>query len=366
MNINTFRDDITKPSLRLRYKFLYEGTDYTDLILKLPTITRNVNLAAGKATVVVNNSSGFWNFLHKTNTALGGTAEIQVFNALNASNVLTILKGKIQRPKWLGAKISLVIRDHSGDWLNMKLGSNRSPINYFSIDWFPDTIVWDILTTHVGLDSISSPSNTDIDYVSFAAWRDQHVRANNYEIDARPTGHTVSTILMKICQASHSFIWVNNDGKVAFAPPFQPGFSYDEGNSLVDLEMNEDKILNSILVRRAYNTTLGIWAGITSEASDATSIARFGTFRKTIEDRVVWHEKLASAEADRDATITDYAFPLRFFTIMAGPPAILEDLCNVLAVNDELEQVTNAAPLIEEITYDLDSWIVTMKARWPW
>lgn len=366
MNLNTFRDNITKPSVELRYKFLYEGTDYTDLVLDLPTITRNVNLAAGKATVVVNNSSGFWNFLHKTNNALGGTAQIQVFISGDESNVLTLLKGKVQRPKWLGAKIRLVIRDHSGDWLNIKLGSNNRPVNYFSIDWFPDSIVWDILTNKAGLDSTSNPSNTDIDYKSFAAWRDQHSRANLYEIDARPTGHTISTILMKICQASHSFIWVNNDGKVAFAPPFQPGFSYNEGNSLVDLSMNEDRILNSVSAQRAFNPSTGKWTQLRGPSTDATSIARFGTFPKVIEDRVVWHETNASADEDRSETITDYAFPLRFFDVMAGPPAIMEDLCNQIDVSDDLLQIINAAPRIEEITYDLDSWIVSMKARWPW
>lgn len=368
MNLNTFRDNITKPSVELRYKFTYEGVDYTDLVLDLPTITRNVNLAAGKATIVVNNRSGFWNFLHKTNDALGGTAQIQVFIAGDESNVLTILKGKVQRPKWIGAKIRLVIRDHSGDWLNIKLGSNASPITRWagSLQNFPDTIVFDMLTTEGGLSTLSDPSNPDIDYTSFAAWRDQHVRANNYEIDARPTGHTISVMLMKICQASHSFMWVNNDGKVAFAPPFQPGFSYNKGNSLVDLTMNEDKILNKVRARRGFNFTTGKWAATRAFSSDATSIARFGTFPKTIEDRVVWHESNASADEDRDETLTDYAFPLRFFDIMAGPPAIMEDLCNVLTVNDSLLQVTNAAPRIEEITYDLDSWIMTMKARWMW
>ena len=366
MNSNTFRNNITKPGVDLRYKFIYEGVDYTDLVLDLPTITRNINLAAGKATVVVNNASGFWNFLHKTNNALGGTAQIQVFISGDESNVLTLLKGKVQRPRWLGAKISLVIRDHSGDWLNLKLGSNESPINYFSIDWFPDSIVWDVLTNHAGLDSTSNPSNTDIDYASFAAWRDQHVRANLYETDARPTGHTISTLFMKICQASHSFIWVNNDGKVAFAPPFQPGFSYNEGNSLVDLTMNEDRILNSVSARRAFNPSTGKWTELRGPSTDATSIAQFGTFPKVIEDRVVWHETNASADEDRNETITDYAFPLRFFDIMAGPPAIMEDLGNQIVVNDALLQITDATPRIEEITYDLDSWIVTMKARWPW
>lgn len=366
MNLNTFRNNITKPAVDLRYKFTYEGTDYTDLVLDLPTITRNINLAAGKATIVVNNSSGFWNFLHKTNNALGGTAQIKVYINGDASNELTLLKGKIQRPKWMGAKIRLVIRDHSGDWLNIKLGSNYSPINYYSIDWFPDSLAWDILTNHAGLDSTSNPSNTDIDYTSFAAWRDQHVRANLYETDARPTGHFISNILMKICQISHSFIWVNNDGKVAFAPPFQPGYSYNEGNALVDLSMNEDHILNSVSAQRAFNPSTGKWTELRGPSTDATSIARFGTFPKVIEDRVVWHETNASADEDRNETITDYAFPLRFFDIMAGPPAIMEDLCNVITVNDTLLQVTNAAPRIEEITYDLDSWIVTMKARWTW
>lgn len=368
MNINTFRQNITKPSVKLRYKFLVDSVDYTDLLLDLPTITRNVNLSAGKATVVVNNAGQWWNFLYETNVSLGGAAEIQVYIDGDAANVLTILKGKIQRPKFLGAKVALVIRDHSGDWLNIKVGSNRQPATFYLAQTrTADFFVWRLLTTEGGLDSLTAPENPDIDYTSFAAWRDQHITPNAYEIKARLTGHTISETLMRICQMTHSYIWVNNDGKVAFAPPYNPGYSYDESNtSMRDLELNEDRILNLVEARNGYNFDQGIWVRVTGQSANTTSSDRFGVFPKTIEDRIVVHMTTASAEADRDATLTDYAFPLKFVMLKAGPPAITEDLARQITVDDTLRGWSGINPLVEEITYDLDKWEVSMKARWPW
>jgi hypothetical protein len=224
-----------------------------------------------------------------------------------------------------------------------------------------------LLTTEGELSSLSAPGNTDIDYAAFAAWRDQHITSNSYEIRARPTGHTISEILMRVCQHTHSYIWVNLNGKVSFAPPFNTGLSYDESNTnLRDLEVNEDRILNKVEVRNGYNFTQGVWARVTGQSENTTSSDRFGTFPKTIEDRILNHATTASAEADRDATLTDYAFPLKFVMLKAGPPAIMEDLGNQLTVSDTFRGWSGINPLLEEITYDLDKWEVTMKARWPW
>lgn len=368
MNINTFRQNITKPSVKLRYKFLVDSVDRTDLLLDLPTITRNVNLAAGKATVVVNNAGQWWNDLYATNVSLGGTAEIQVYIDGDAANTLTLLKGKIQRPKFQGARVALVIRDWAGDFLNVKVGSNRQPATwFFGGNRTPDEMAFRLLTVHGGLSALASPANPDIDYASFANWRDNYLAAKNYEWEARPTGHFVSELLMRICQMSHSYIWVNNEGKVDFAPPFDPGFAYDESNtSRRDLELNEDHIINSVEARNGYNDTLGTWARVTTTSVEQDSIDRFGTMPKTIEDRIMWHETTASGESDRDDTLTDYAFPLKFVMLKAGPPAIMEDLGRQLDVSDTLRGWSNIAPFTEEITYDLDKWEVDIKARWPW
>ena len=371
MNINTFRDSITKPSVKLRYKFLVDSVDRTDLLIDLPTITRNVNLAAGKATVIVNNAGGWWNYLYATNVSLGDIAEIQVYIDGDPGNTLTVLKGKIQRPEFQGAHVALVIRDDSGDLLNTKVVSNLQPANWYFAPNPSNTdaaaFAWHLLTTEGELDSLSAPGNDDIEYASFARWRDQHVLPNGYELRARPTGHTISELLMRLDQHTHSYIWVNNGGKVDFAPPYDPGYEYNESNtSMRDLEMNEDRILNLVEVRNAYNFTQGVWNRVTAQVANTTSSDRYGVFPKTVEDRILNHTTTASAEADRDATLADYAFPLRFVMLKAGPPAILEDLGRQLTIDDTLRGWSGINPLLEEITYDLDKWEVTMKARWPW
>ena len=101
-------------------------------------------------------------------------------------------------------------------------------------------------------------------------------------------------------------------------------------------------------------------------ADEDTSIAQYGTFTRTEESRVVWHRSQESAEADAAMTMTNYAFPLRFFDLRAGASGIVEDVGNQITVNDTLKSISGSQPIIEEIAYDLDTWTVQMKARWPW
>lgn len=379
MNLAAFREALLKPSVKLRYKFLYDSTDYTSMITKngLGTSRRDMNLSTGKALVTLNNAGGWWNFLHQTNTALRDTAEIQIYVDGDAANAYTLFKGLVWHPVFEGSTVTLTIKDHNGSFLDKKVGSNESPAEWYdnSIPQFTtaNAQVWRLLTTDGGLSSLESPSNPDIDYASFARWRDQHLTPNSYSIRGRPRGQSVSECLMIICQMTHSYIWINNDGYVEFAPPFEPGFSYDEGNTGSvkkpghgrDLEIRDDLILNNVTVRRGYASDTGNWTGSVND-SDATSIAQFGTFPKTIEGRIFWHRDATSATADRDATLANYAYPLKFLHLTAGFPAIMEGLGREITVSDTLKEISSESAVVERIVYDLNTWEISIKARWPW
>jgi len=380
MNENTFRQNIIKSGVNIRRKFVYDGSDYTDLLLKdgIGTIRRDVNLSAGTATVALDNSRNTWNFLWASDTAIGDSVQIQVYIEDDPANILTLFNGKLERVQFDKATVILTIRDKAGDWLDKKMGSNQSPANYHAMTWNADDMVWDILRDHAGLDGTPNPSNPDIDYTSFAAWRDQHIRVKEYTIQAKPTGHTISTILMLICQHTHSYIWVNKDGKVAFAPPYQPGYIYDEGNTKGgrNLLITRDRIINATKVMYAYSYTDGDWvfftppAGIDNYQVDQVSIDRFGEFKLMVENRVVSHigSSGAGARNDRDDTLAEYAYPQKYFEIKTGPPGIMEDVCNRITVNDSVKQIVEAEPKIEEISYSLNpgDFGVTLKARWDW
>jgi hypothetical protein len=374
MNLAAFRENLLKPSVKPRCKFLYDNVDKTSQILKIGTIRRDVNLSSGKAVVTLNNTGGWWNFLKAANNALGDTAEIQVYIEGDAANIYTLFKGTTRHPVYEGSTVTLNLKDHNSKFLDKSVGSNDSPVTYWQAQtWNADEVVWRLLTTHGGLSGLHSPANTNIDYTAYAAWRDNHIVANNYGISGVVKGQSVAECLMIICQMTHSYIWINNDGLVDFAPPHELGYAYAAGNTGSrkksgqgrDLDMPDDKILNDVTVRHGYNFSRGSWTGSVND-TDATSIAKFGTFKKTVEGRIFWHGTSASATSDRDATLTDYAYPLRFFDLTAGVPAIMEDLGKKITVSDTLKDITNATPYVERIIYDLDQWEVKIKARWAW
>ena len=127
--------------------------------------------------------------------------------------------------------------------------------------------------------------------------------------------------------------------------------------------------INDITIRYGYVrgtfADAGAWAGSVND-TDATSIARFGSLPKTIEERIFTHYDEASATSDRDATLTNYAYPLRFFNLVSGFPAIMEDLAREITVSDTQKVISNEAAFTEGMLYDLNTWEVKIKARWPW
>jgi len=374
MNLAAFRENLLKPSVKPRYKFLYDSVDKTSQVLKIGTIRRDVNLSSGKALITLNNAGGWWNFLKATNDALGDTAEIKAYVSGDEANAYTLFKGTVLHPVYEGKDVTIQIKDHNSKFLDKPVGSNANPDTFWQSQTVSaEEVVWRLLTVHGGLNTLNAPTNPDIAYTAFAAWRDNHIVANSYGIKGLVKGQTVAECLMIICQMTHSYIWVNNDGKVDFAPPYDPGYSYDEGNTGSrkkpgqgrDLEEPTDKILNNVTVRHGYNFSQGSWVSSVTD-TDATSIAKFGTFKKTVEGRIFVHNTSASATSDRDATLNDYAFPLRFFNLIGGIPAIMEDLGRQITVDDTLKDISGATPYVERIIYDLDQWEVMIKARWPW
>lgn len=374
MNLATFRSNLIKPSVKLRYKFLYDSVDHTSQIIKISTIRRDINLSAGKMLITLNNAGGWWNFLQATNNALGDPVEIQVYIDGDAANAYTIFKGVAKAPVYEGSVVTIPVKDHNSSFLDRKVGSNKSPATWYQFQTRDaNEMAWRLLTTDGGLSALASPANTDIHYASFAAWRDQHLTPNNYRIRGQPKGQSVAELLMIIAQMTHSYIWINNDGLVEFAPPHEPGYEYEEGNTGTeakpgqgrDLIVRDDLVLNDVTVRYGHNFDLGSWVGNVSD-TDATSIAKFGTNPKTIEGRIFVHMTSGSAQSDLDDTLTYYAFPLKFPKLITGFPAIMEDLGHQITVSDTLKGWSSIRPFVELIEYNLDTWKIDIKARWAW
>lgn len=378
-NPNAFRNDILKNGVNLRRKFTHDGTDYTDLLMEdgIRNIRKSVNLSTGLAQITVNNAGGWWNFLHATNTAMGGDVVIQVYIEGDEANAITLFNGTVDRVEFPDATAVLTVRDKAGYWIDKKMGSNEFPAGTLTAN-SAEVHAWSILTSDVALidganlDSTANPSNPDVDYVAFSAWRDQHIIPNSYNVRWKSTGNTVATMLMKLCMLTHSYIWVNNAGKVDFAPPYKSGYAYNEGNSKNGRKLfeNRDKLINDITVRHGYSYSQGTWGGSVS-GTNATSIARFRELPFTVEDRIMNHGPLipaTSAESDRDATLARSAFPLKHIMVEAGPPAIMEDIGNAIIISDTLKAISNEQAVVEDIAYNLNpnGFGATMKARWDW
>jgi hypothetical protein len=209
--------------------------------------------------------------------------------------------------------------------------------------------------------------NSDIDWASFRSWRDDYIRTKNYILNGKFASQNTRWLMLKIAQMTHSYFYIQAEGKVAFAPPLGTGGTYDETNiDPLSLRVSMDSLTTRMLARFDYDTVLDDWSGNTSTKLDSTIEAQLGRFLYEEESRVIWHTTIDSGIEDRDQTLTDFQYPVRMFTITTGLAGMLEEIGNQITVSDTVMGITNETAVVEEVLTDMEARKVTLRARWSW
>jgi len=369
MSTQSFRKAISRRGVEPRIRFVHDGTNFEDYVIKVSKVKRDADLTAGIATVTLNNGTGLFNFWKATNTALNESAQIQIYVSGAAADLFTLFSGTVQDVEYIGSRAIVRIKDHMADMLEKPLGTGRLAHLFSSKTWPVDEMVWRILIEASGaaLDSTETDLNADINWNSFVNWRDNYLGIKNYGLKAKFTSQKIRWGLLKIAQLSHSYIYIDTDGRVAFAPPFGTGFSYDETNSKPrDLSVKMGSQITRMLARHGYSISADTWTGNTGYLVQGAAETQYSRFSYDEESRVIWHNTLASAQEDRSQTIIDLAFPVRMFKIVTNLAGMTEEIANQITVNDTLKSITNATPIVEEVLTDMESRTVVLKARWSW
>ena len=370
---------IKKRYIQPRISFIHNGTDYSPFVIKISQITRDANLSAGVANVTLNNGTGTFNFFSSTNTALAESAQVKIHLTSDSADKVTLLSGKVQNVDFQGTRVIVRVKDHLKDFHSIKLGSDTVPFDFTSQFATPegghpaDRIVWRLLTEDAAgnLDPTEGAGNTDINWTRFVAWRDNYLDSfaqnSRFLLRARFTGETLRSALLKIAQLTHSYFWVDLDGKISFAPTHPTGQTYTASNrEPLALSLSLDPIINTMRVRYRYNHINSTWLDSTLEANDATSVTQYGKRNYVEEDRTVWHHSFTSGFDDRTQTLSDIAFPKRMVSLTTNLSGVTEDVATQITVTDTIKGITAQTMTIEEIIYDLEARKVRMKAWWQW
>jgi len=281
---------------------------------------------------------------------------------------ISLFTGTVEEASFKEAEVTLRIRDKMLPMLEKELGYGQNPLNYYSTDYNPADLVWDILTNYGGLDSIASSDNEDMDYDSWSQWKDD-CDTLSFRLKARFTGHTIKTALSMIAELTNSYIWVDGDGKFHFKrpiPPYAPGELIDFNRSnctQIDASLDKGNLINKTVCYYGYDPDSDDFTG-SYTAEDVTSQSNYGVKEKVIENKVVWHSTSGSAKSYADRIVDKNKQPLEVLSITATMIGYLLQLGDDITITEELKDLNSNPARVEEIeSIDLRTGLVKFKAR---
>lgn len=292
-----------------KIRFTYDGSNYDEYVWNIGTIHRDDQLNTGVAVVKVSNADGTWSTeFYDTLANMGGAASVSLYWE-GDSEYMPLVTGVVFDVKFRDPDAFIYIKDRFANLLKHPLGSGQVPVDLFSGSAYNSAeLVWEILTTHGGLDDTESSANTDIDYDS---WTDWNTAMTFFALKARFTGQSIRSALLTIARLSTSMIWIDNTGKFAFAPNFTVGETFTTSTfKKLDIDISMENVINNYDVFHGWDPASLSWNMIPYEGNDAGSEANFGAQTHVIEDRTIWHTTTASATAGSNVFLGKYADPL--------------------------------------------------------
>lgn len=336
------------------------------------SIRRDSDLSVGEAVILLDNSDGSLDYLNDYTEIQQDSCTVQLgfSGSLETFNIFT---GRIEYIRFIDhdAVVEIIIRDRVTQLLNKLIGDGNDPVYYENaVDMPAGFTAWDLLTDEAGLDGTENAGNTDIDYDSWVAWSTimEDPGGTPYTLQGYWTGETVRNALLKLCDLTESTIYVNGDGKIAFAPSYATSSSvYTQSNILTrELIIDLSEYVGQFNIRCGYNKDTGVWTS--NYPNFASAFGNYNYDPELVEeDTSLWHKDIISATRmfiDSNARI---GYPSRRFHIKTGMMGFCDSIGIHIYIYDALyDPINNMDAYIEEITYNIDEGTTDIIARWLW
>lgn len=301
-----------KQQLNLLRKLTYDDIHESTRWESFGSISRaSDSIISGGTSIGVINSGQYWNKFLSDKSNLRKTATLQLAigientiaragvarAGITASGLVTLKSGSVissgirvprsgewlniltgwgDDPEFIGSSVSVAIRDKFAGLFEKALGSDDSPIDYYSAAYNPADLTWDILTTYGGLDSTASTANTDIDYATWSTWKTACASAN-LSLSGKLTGQSIKEALELIRDLTNSDISVDGSGLVTFlrrikaaASGSEQSFNTTNATDFV-VRLDSSKIVNYLEVFYDFQTINQLAANGGMEATNSWS-----------------------------------------------------------------------------------------------
>jgi len=356
------RIELSDPGLLYRV-FKYNSVDYRNFVISYGTISRDAkNIIAGTVDVELANTDSSWDvFLMDDAGGEQGSLYKEGVLKINLPAGKKLFTGYADTVTFDGAVARLTFKDKLSKVLDKTVGSEESPVDYYSSSYNPADLVWAILTTYGGIDSTASTANVDIDYTQWSAWKTD-CTALDFSLEANCTGETIGELIHEIAYLTASFIYVDGTGKFTFyrllPNPTEAIYEIDSSKYLMGrklvIERDRSDLVNDVTCYYDLNVGADTWADSVDAEDTDSQDENWGTVAKIHEEKVVWHATEASAQEFCNRQIDVYSYPLELVTFtmpLSGADRVVGERLDITMPMPG--GYTNMAAVIWRIDYDI-------------
>lgn len=346
-------------------QFLLGTSDYSDRVLRWPTLKRTANnLQTVKVTVQLDNADGALNHFYSETYKIVQTGYLKAGFAHpdSGTEYATLYTGEAKEVKYKDEKCELRLRDLLHDLGERKVGQSSAPV-VFS-EQIPSDIGWTLCTCYGYLSSVQSTSNPDIDYADFQTWAAQF-SADTVTIAAYWDGQRVVEALATLCEQTDSAVWIDGAGRLTFRKFIEP-----DSNDLTitrdhftDLEIDVEtlRLANKAFVEFNYSVSSDYWQNVVVMV-DSTSINSFGIHDHLYRNENVWYCGSLHALNYAQRKTTLFGQPPRRFNVETDLYAVRPELGETIRLVDSFFSITSGGGwrLVEQ-QFNLDTGRVDLE-----
>ena len=263
---------------------------------------------------------------------------------VQAAELLTLFTGTIDAAQYSAGKLSLTIADKFMQLAKRTIGNSASAQAYTGSQYMVHDLAWWLCTSHGGLSSVRSTSNTDIDYTSFSSWSSLF-SADNTRLQGNFTGQRITEALQKISNLTQSAIFIKG-GLLTFSRfllSAQPTYQFTDADVLDTITtLDQRNTINQEAVSAAYNVSSSTF-GVVATWNNTSSIASYGLYSDVMQETVVWLVDSISATNLAQRQIQTFGVPLAELDVTAPFVALNASVGDCIGYSDTHLQIVAQA-----------------------
>lgn len=351
-----FQQQLELKASEPRRVFTIAGSDYSDYVLKWPTLGQKWNeVRAQNLTIDLANEDQSFDFIRSDKTTLRSACAVQFgfTHPTSGDELVTLFSGTMDKVRYQKGACALSLLDKFKQLSERVMGDRDTPATFTDSSTPPD-IAWAAITSYGGYSAVESTSNPDIDYTSYLEWA-AVFSADTVLMNAHVEGKKCSEVLKKISRYTQSAIYVQED-RIAFkrfglADSASTGL---DNSTIVDLTLaiDDEDIVNRQYVYGAYNVDSRDW-GLQVFDVVTSSVNSYGPREQIEKDDTIWYVDSVSASTLAQKITSAAGEPYDRVTVQTTLFGALRQVGETITVVDSTQGI-DAGFRVMEYTLNLD------------